>query len=80
MKLNLFEWKQTFSVFCLVSTLQGNFTIENLQIDESFYPKILPTGENVIDIEYYVGREKVIAMRLFSDIKHMPNANWGKWT
>lgn len=52
-----------------INWLQGNFTINDLQLDESFFPSILPTGPNYLQIQYLVENKIVFGVRIYSDIQ-----------
>lgn len=49
--------------------MQGNFTINDLQLDESFYPSVLPTGPNFIQIQYLVENKVVFGVRIYTDVQ-----------
>lgn len=48
---------------------QGNYTIDNLNFDESFYPSALPTGENRITVEPMVDNVSVYGVQIVTNIK-----------
>lgn len=52
-----------------IDWIQGNFTINDLQLDESFYPSILPTGPNSVQIQFLVENKIVFGVRVYSDVQ-----------
>lgn len=48
---------------------KGNYTITDMQIDETFFPKVIPTGENFMKFEFYVDKQVVYGVKIFTDIK-----------
>lgn len=64
-----------FNLIFLIDWFQGNFTIHDLQLDETFFPNILPTGPNFVQISYLVENKVVFAVRIYSDIQ---KAKWNK--
>lgn len=54
---------------------QGNYTINDLQLDETFYPSVLPTGSNFIQINYLVDNKSVFGVKIFTNIQ---KTKWNK--
>lgn len=53
----------------IIFTFQGNYTINNWIIDETFFPSVLPKGENYIMVTTLVGGKPVNGARLYTNIK-----------
>lgn len=48
---------------------QGNYELKDYTIDESSFPKVLPTGENYVELLITIDNHVVSKTRLYTDIK-----------
>lgn len=53
----------------LIYLQQGNYTAFDLQIDDSYFPQILPVGENYVRVYFYNDKELVAGFQINSHIK-----------
>lgn len=64
-------WPQILQKFIILLILfQGNYTINNLVIDESFFPSVLPTGDSYILTKIFVEGKPVYGVKLTMNIKN----------
>lgn len=53
--------------FCFL--FKGEYELKDLTIDESFFPKVLPIGENCLELTMFLDNKIISKTRMFTDIK-----------